>query len=320
MEYAPVIIPTLNRYDLLKQCIESLNLNHNSDQTEVYISIDYPPSEKYKEGHDKICAYLDKTKFSFKKLHIIKQKENLGVINNGGKKKDNMTFLFDLVSKNYDRWIVTEDDNIFAPCFLDFMNECLERFKDDQTVFSICGYRFYYNLKFNGNNYFRQNADFNAWGCGVWKDKFMKSNELEADYLKKIIMNPLRALRIWRVSNMQMSHLAGFSRKRNFKRGDNYFTLYMIDNGMTQIMPSKSLVRNIGWDGTGLHCIDFDDDTINRHLSQELDSSFTFEGLKGTGWEFFKENQRVIREEDFQKVSFKTAFVEYLSRLRHFNE
>lgn len=315
MIYAPVLIPTLNRFDHLKQCLESLNLNHNADKTEVYISVDYPPSEKYREGYESVCQYLDNSSFNFKKLHVIKQSHNLGVIENGSKTYSNAMFLEDLAIESYDRWIFTEDDNVLAPGFLDFMNEALEKFKNDETVFSVCGYRFYYNIKFDNNNYFRQNADFNGWGCGFWRDKVLPLRELQVDYLRRMVYNPFKVLKLWKISNMQVCHLCSFSRKANFKKADNFDTIYMIDKGMTQIMPAKSLVRNIGWDESGLHCIGFDEDVIHRHLTQEIDNSPSFEGLKGTGRECFKENQRVIREEDFQRVSFFHALMSYLRRL-----
>lgn len=314
MIYPPVIIPTLNRFDHFQKCIESLNQCHNADKTEVYVSVDYPPSSKYQEGHDMICDYLEKSKFRFKQLHVIKQTTNLGVIS-GLKKSDNITFLIDLVSPQYDRWILSEDDNVFAPGFLDFMCEALERFKDDETVFSVCGYSFYYNLKFAGNNFFRQRADFNGWGCGFWTKKYEKVMKIDVSYLRRIVYNPIKVLRYWKVSNKQVVHLAGFSRKANFKKADNFDTLYMIDHGMTQIMPAKSLVRNIGWDESGIHCIGFSEDVNKKYLTQEIDDAHSFDGLRGTGWEFFKENQKIIRDEDFQRESFGNALRAYIRRL-----
>ena len=315
MIYAPVIIPTLNRFEHFKRCIESLEKCHNADNTEVFVSVDFPPTEKYLEGHKKICDYLEGKAFRFKQIHIIKQKENLGVINGGGKEKDNLTFLVDLVSQQYDRWILSEDDNVFALGFLDFMCEALEKFKDDPTVFAVCGYRFYYNLKFRENNFFRQHTDFNAWGCGFWRNKYEEVVKIDVSYLRRIVYNPLKVLRYWKVSNKQVVHLAGFSRKANFKKADNFDTLYMIDHGMTQIMPAKSLVRNIGWDESGIHCIGFSEDVNKKYLTQEIDDAHSFDGLRGTGWEFFKENQKIIRDEDFQRESFWNALRAYIRRL-----
>lgn len=315
MIYAPVAIPTLNRFNHFKQCIESLNRCHNADKTEVFVSVDYPPSDKYRDGYNKICEYLDNTSFVFKQLHVFKQTENLGVRKGGSKNPTNAGFLSSVIIKDFDRLISTEDDNIFAPGFLDFMNLCLERFKDDPTVYSVCGYNFYYNLKYGENNYYRQHADYNAWGQGRWRDKTKMISKLNVSYLRCILYNPFRVMKLWRVSNSQVAHLAHFSQKRFFKKADNFLTMYMIDKGMTQIMPAKSLVRNIGWDGSGLNCVGFEKEVIERHLNQEIDESPTFPDLKGTGWEFFKENNRIIANEDFQKVPFFKTFVKFIIRL-----
>ncbi len=48
--YAPVLIPTLNRYEHFKRCLESLELCTGADKTDVYVGLDFPPSEKYHKG------------------------------------------------------------------------------------------------------------------------------------------------------------------------------------------------------------------------------------------------------------------------------
>ena len=59
MTYAPIIIPTLNRIEHLTRCIESLRKNRLADKTDLYIALDYPPSQKYEEGYEKVKAYLE---------------------------------------------------------------------------------------------------------------------------------------------------------------------------------------------------------------------------------------------------------------------
>ncbi len=61
MIYAPVLIPTLNRYDHLRQCLESLSRCSWADKTDVFVALDYPPEvnrEKYEEGWQCNKAYL----------------------------------------------------------------------------------------------------------------------------------------------------------------------------------------------------------------------------------------------------------------------
>lgn len=58
MVYAPVIIPTCNRIEHLKKCINSLASNEFAKFTEIYISVDFPPSEKYEKGYNEVINYL----------------------------------------------------------------------------------------------------------------------------------------------------------------------------------------------------------------------------------------------------------------------
>ena len=53
MIFAPVIIPTLNRYEHFRKCLESLEACTGAEKTDVYVALDFPPSEKYVEGWKK---------------------------------------------------------------------------------------------------------------------------------------------------------------------------------------------------------------------------------------------------------------------------
>ena len=112
--YAPVIIPTLNRNVHFERCLESLERCSGADQTEVYVALDYPPSEKYKEGWKKIDDYLrlKESQNGFKKLHVIRRDRNYGICHENG----NYETLIREIKKSYDRYILSEDDNEFSPC------------------------------------------------------------------------------------------------------------------------------------------------------------------------------------------------------------
>src|SRR5574344_1403880 len=170
MKYSPVAIPTLCRYEHLIKCIESLSKCTGADQTDVFVALDYPAIEAHWEGYNKINAYLKNCgNLGFKKLHIIKRKTNIGI---GKGKISNLKLLVDDIFKTSDRVIISEDDNVFSPNFLEYVDKGLDLFENDKTVLSINGYSHSYPFKFNGNNHFRHNTDFSAWGYGIWKDRY----------------------------------------------------------------------------------------------------------------------------------------------------
>ena len=47
MTFYPVVIPTLNRFDHFRNCVESLVRCTHADKTELIIGLDFPPYEKY---------------------------------------------------------------------------------------------------------------------------------------------------------------------------------------------------------------------------------------------------------------------------------
>ena len=98
MKMCPVVIPTLNRYQHLKRCVESLAICRYAAETELYISVDYPPSEKYREGYDRVLEYVNGGIAGFKAVHVFFQEKNLGTC-------DNTFFLYSKVFEKYDRLI-----------------------------------------------------------------------------------------------------------------------------------------------------------------------------------------------------------------------
>ena len=162
MKYYPVFIPTLNRYFHFKNCVESLSKCTHADKTELVIGLDYPPEEKYEEGYQLIKCYLPTIK-GFGKITIFEHEENLGPIGN-------WNYLVKYCKSNYDAYIGTEDDNVFSPAFLDFMDQALERFQDDDNILTVSGYNPPDAYDQGGYTTYLS-KDNCAWGIGLWVRK-----------------------------------------------------------------------------------------------------------------------------------------------------
>ena len=76
MIYAPVIIPTLCRYEHFVRCVESLRKNTWAQYTDVYIGLDYPAKESHREGYEKIKDYLKQNFTEFNHFTVIIRKKN----------------------------------------------------------------------------------------------------------------------------------------------------------------------------------------------------------------------------------------------------
>lgn len=262
--YAPIMIPTLCRYEHFKRCVESLSRNTHAEKTDLYIALDYPSNESHWDGYKKIAAYVESIK-GFKTVTVFKREENFGAVKNG-------RMLREYVMDRYDSWIFTEDDNEFSPNFLDFINQGLILYKDDEKVLTVCGYtKVHENI--DSGMFF--SSHFSAWGTGYWTNKYEKyEREVNncQDYKKDFIKNKIHATNLCLRNPFMMNAVLNMI-MRNKDYGDAYFLSYTYSHNLLNLFPSVSKVRNYGNDGSGENCKKIRDD---KYQIQPIDSNETF--------------------------------------------
>lgn len=247
--YTPVIIPTLNRYEHFKRCLESIERCTGAEHTDVYVGLDYPPSEKYVEGWKKIDAFLTEKekKNGFKNLIVYRREHNCGVVGPAS----NYALLIEKIKLVSDKYISSEDDNEFSPCFLEFMNQGLDFYKDDPSVMYVSAYTPPLFSRLTEKNTFF-GIDTPAYGLGKWvcKDNAQKySNEQIARDLRLSLKKTLKLYWTWpAIVSMAINMI-----KKNHQYGDIRFSMYNLIHHTYTLQPSVSLSRNWGCDGSGLH-------------------------------------------------------------------
>ena len=260
--YAPVVIPTLCRYEHLKRCIDTLSECTGADRTELYVGLDFPAKESHWEGYRNICNYLP-TITGFKNVVVIRREENLGAIKNA---RD----LLDIVHQKFDRYIFSEDDNEFSPNFLEYINYGLNKYRDNPEVIAISGYaepRYSYGCMktYPFNAY--PIIGYNAWGVGVWFDK-KPVFTATSDEILSSFKTVFKAVRL----NHGLAIHRMMYRKRNNAIGDLLWRLYCAFNEKYCIYPRVSKVRNWGFDGSGSNCT-----VLTSYSKMKIDENRTFE-------------------------------------------
>lgn len=239
-DFAPVIIPTLNRYNHLRRCVESLARCTHAEETELIIGLDYPPSEKYEDGWKMIRGYLP-TVTGFKKVTVLNREKNIGAV-------ANMNALIDYACQTYDYFIFTEDDNEFSPCFLDYVNKALIKYWDDERVTAVCGYSYPVDMNgYNYNVYFHH--DQSAWGLAKWKHKKPVLSEAYLQQINSSFKNHWKIF--WHDSRLFYLLLSMVSKKVYWDDAVNGIRNILEDKYV--LYPTVSMCRNHGLDGTGLH-------------------------------------------------------------------
>lgn len=262
-ENYPVIIPTLNRHEHLRCCVESLAMNSYAKDTELIIGLDYPPTEKYKAGYEKIKDYLPSIT-GFNKVTVLAAQQNLGVVENCKRLREYVR------SRGFDGFIFTEDDNEFSPNFLEYMNWGLNTFRDDNSILGVCGFK-RVDVDFLENNVYKY-PKFNAWGCGFLFSKYEKKEKYnDFNLLQEWIDS--QSIRICFTDKVRVARAVLSMLKRKTILGDFLTNMVPLEE-RNFIFPKKSMVRNHGWDGSGLHG---GTDAVNKfYLNMPIDTNDRF--------------------------------------------
>ena len=265
-QMAPIMIPTLCRYEHLRTCIESLSQCELSNRTDLYISLDYPLKESHWEGYRKIKDYLEAGVTGFQNVYVYMQEKNLGG-------EANWKFIHDIIREKYSYYIGTEDDNFFSPNFLRYINEGLKKFNNDKKIYAICGYCFPIEKFANLNTYFLYPA-FSAWGFGTWfsKEKLFTDDLSNPNYSKRVLSSLSMVRKLMHESTTTLDNLISMT-AMGLQHGDTLNETKIITEGYRCLFPTLSKVRNIGHDGTGLHCGDANKDLFDN---QKIDQSNIF--------------------------------------------
>lgn len=322
MKAAPVIIGTLNRYDHFHDCLESLEKCTMADETDVYVALDFPPSEKYVEGWKKIDAYLKEKESNnhFHKLIVYRRNQNCGV----GGPTSNFALLHAEMRKNFEYYIISEDDNVFSPNFLKYMNVCLEKYKGDDKVFAVCGYCHPYPFMTDGCNCFFHSTDLSCWGYGLWTPKIEKTtDEIRNGYFENNF-SFRNALKIKHHGLNRLHQYLSYvfrDKSKYFWITDCVMACYMILKNMYVVNPAISKVRNMGWDATGNS---FKDPNVlkaygnvaEKHKKQLIDNAINFE-LEGNPMQHMEENDVIAAMYSDGKITysqFVTSLFKYFKK------
>lgn len=251
----PILITTLCRYEHLMRCIESLRNNSFARDTELYIGLDYPAKEEHWSGYRKIDAYLQGGIEGFKCVHVIKHKTNLGPTKNFESIKK-------VMFEQHDSYIFTEDDNVFSPNFLEFINMCMDHYKSDKKVMAVCGYMYPISMD-NDSSVVKISTYFSASGYGISREMDdILTSDVNMETFTKMYHNVGMMRRLRKVSPNQycnfvkgmVEYTSDLIYEDSIRPVDLAWGLYAFFNDYKVIFPCISKVRNNGYDGSGVNC------------------------------------------------------------------
>ncbi|NCD70411.1 glycosyltransferase family protein [Mucilaginibacter agri] len=238
---APIALFVYNRPDHTRRTINYLQQNLLAEESRLYIFSDAAKTPADESRVEEVRNLLN-TITGFKAIKVIKRKENMGLA------ASIISGVSQLVD-SYGKVIVFEDDLLSSPYTLEYFNEALQRYQDEEQVMHIGAYM--YDLKADKlpPAFFYRAAT--SWGWATWA-RAWKNFEPDIDKL----MGQFDAEKKHRFSIEGTMNF--WKQMEQFKAGKNnswairWYASIFLRGGLT-LNPSHSLIQNIGHDGSGVH-------------------------------------------------------------------
>jgi hypothetical protein len=295
MSYAPVILFAYSRAAHTQRVLEALAKNAEMKETLLYVFVDGPKENATPEAlkkNEEVIALFSENRWA-KDLKVEISKTNKGLAKSI---VQGVTKVLEL----HEKVIVLEDDIVTSPQFLGFMNEGLDRYQNSDQVACISGY-VYPLRKSPKTAFFILGAD--CWGWATWKHQWTSFIH-DVDLLIREVEKP-ENLSDFTFKNTYpyLEMLKDRAAGRNQSWAIQWYAGAFINRKLC-LYPAKSLVSNIGNDGTGTH---------NVEVSHTHDTTLQHQEII---WPAAVEDSAEGRKafEDFFKSSRKISFFFRLKR------
>ncbi len=243
---APIALFVYNRPEHTRRTISYLQKNLLADESRLFIFSDAPKADSDQAKVEQV-RHLVKDVTGFKAIKVIERKKNLGLADSI---IDGVTQLVN----EYGKVIVFEDDLLSSVYTLQYFNEALTRYADEERVMHIGAYMYNLGDKNLPQTFFYRAAS--SWGWATWA-RAWKGFEPDIDKL-------ISQFDKEKINRFSIEGTMNFWKQVNeFKAGKNnswairWYASIFLKGGLT-LNPSASLINNIGNDGSGIHSNDED--------------------------------------------------------------
>ena len=252
--HAPIALFVYNRPQHTQHTLEALLNNVLASQSDLYVFSDGPKVPAAETAVNEVRNYI-RGVTGFRSITILEERKNKGLARSI---IDGVTTL----CNSHSRVIVLEDDLSTSPHFLEYMNDALNRYQADARVMQIAGYMFPHVPKVQEDALFL--PFISSWGWATWKRAWETFDRRE-DVFEEIMSDATMRRRFDLNGKYKYSKIL---RAQQLKKVDSWAIFWYVSvfrqKGLT-LFPKYTLVRNIGFDGSGVNCAvrEFEQDEMN---------------------------------------------------------
>jgi hypothetical protein len=243
MNLAPIAFFAYKRPEHTKRSLESLAKNHGAESSELFVFCDGIKKPEDSKAIQQVRDVVRSQQWCGQ-VHIIEREQNMGLA------KSVIHGVTDLCSK-YGKVIVLEDDLILSPFFLEYMNQSLDLYETESKVIQVSGYMFPVKLASDNDAIFLPFTT--SWGWATWERAWKYFDPDISGY--NLLKNNKKLQYKFNLNNschffeMLEGQINGSIDSWAIRW---YLSTFIID-GVT-LYPIRTLVKNIGFDGSGTHC------------------------------------------------------------------
>jgi len=255
MDLAPIVLFVYNRPWHTEQTLNALAANELADESILYIYSDGPKNGASQDvlKNIKKTRELIKSKNWCKEVFIIESEVNKGLANSV------VNGVTEVVNK-HGKVIVLEDDIVTSKYFLQYMNDALNVYSDEQKVLSIGALNFFATDKRVSDTFFIPIPD--CWGWATWKDRWQLFEPNPQKLLNRLRENGL-------ISKFNLNGAYNFESMLidQIKGNVNSWAIRWqavayLENKLS-LYPRYSVTKNIGFGSGGTHG---GEDKFTRHI------------------------------------------------------
>lgn len=256
MDFAPIAFFAYNRPRHALNALNNLSRCDLAEESDLHIFCDGAKTAKDSKQVKEVQDLVRSEKWCGQ-VTVVSHDKNIGLANSI------ISGVSSLIERS-GRVIVIEDDLLVSPFFLTYMNEALARYEKIEQVMQISGYMFDLDLSSDTDAIFL--PFISSWGWATWKRAWLKFDPYMEAYH---ILSRNKQLRdefnlygsydYFRMLKMQ-------KKERIDSWAIRWYLSVFMEKGLA-LYPAKTLVKNVGWDGSGMHCgTNWDEDKIDEEF------------------------------------------------------
>jgi hypothetical protein len=238
---APIALFVYNRPEHTRRTIKFLQQNLLADESRLFIFSDAAKDSSQQVFVNEVRDIIKQVD-GFKSVELIERKTNLGLA-------ESIIDGVSMLVSEYGKVIVFEDDLISSAYTLQYFNDALVRYQNEEKVMHIGAYMYPLKAENLPETFLYRAAT--SWGWATW-DRAWKDFEPDInkiidrfDRKKRLEFSIDGTMNFWK-------QIIEFKSGRNNSWAIRWYASIFLKGGLT-LNPSKSLINNIGHDGSGIH-------------------------------------------------------------------